>query len=122
MLKHDELMAIIMAPKSDTSVCTCVDLLHFLCQPLPTPYHNPPPPRRTLALHLSGGLLSHLIPPSSFLDLITSRTPPPLCPLSPPQLLILSFATLRLLSYPSPTKHTSWLLLLLPLLPSRPKS
>ena len=51
-------------------------------------------------------------------------TPPltPLCPLPLPQLLILSLATLRLLSYPSPTitKQTSWLLLLLPLLPSRP--
>ena len=46
----------------------------------------------------------------------------PLCPLPLPQLLILSLATLCLLSYPSPTitKQTSWLLLLLPLLPSRP--
>ena len=51
-------------------------------------------------------------------------TPPstPLCPLPPPQLLILSLATLHLLSYSSPTitKQTSWLLLLLSLLPSRP--
>ena len=68
---------------------------HHFPHPIATP-----PPWRTLALHLSGGLLPNFSPPPST----------PLC-------LILSLATLRLLSYPSPTEQTSWLLLLLLLLP-----